>query len=68
MSLDCFTEPFPKVLGSINQETMFDELDVHIPSGDLVAVGHTLDPTVKGVCTRPNRVPIIVYYTGVTLK
>ncbi len=67
-SLDCFTEPFPKVLGSLNQYTMFNALDVHIPTGDLVAVGHTLDPTVKGACTRTNNVPIIVYYSGLTLK
>ena len=40
-TLNCFTNPFPKGLGGIDGLTSFNDLDVHVPTGDLVAVGHT---------------------------
>ncbi len=40
-SLNCYTSPFPKVLGGFDSLTSFNDLDVHIPTGDIVAVGHT---------------------------
>ena len=66
-SLNCFTSPFPKVLGGFNSLTSFNDLDVHVPTGDLVAVGHTEDSGVKGACATTLQSPIIVYYSGVSL-
>ena len=65
--LNCFTSPFPKVLGGVNGLTSFNDLDVHLPTGDLVAVGHTEDTGVKGACMTTFKSPIIVYYSGVSL-
>jgi hypothetical protein len=66
--LNCFTNPFPKVLGGFDGLTSFNDLDVHVPTGDLVAVGHTEDSGVKGACATALQSPIIVYYSGVSLR
>lgn len=65
--LNCFTSPFPKVLGGVNGLTSFNDLDVHVPTGDLVAVGYTSDTGVKGACITILKSPIIVHYSGVWL-
>ena len=55
------------MLGGVDGLTAFIDLDVHLPTGDLVAVGHSSDTGVKGACVTTLKSPIIVQYSGVSL-
>jgi hypothetical protein len=67
-ALECYKEPFPKVMGGASGNSVFNVLDVYPTNGDIVTAGNTEDLVVKGGCTRTNESPLIVCYSGVTLK
>ena len=64
--LECFRSPFPKVLGSTLDETVYNAIDIYPTKEDIVAVGHTSDMNVKGGSTATNQSPLIVFYSGVS--
>jgi hypothetical protein len=67
-ALECYKEPFPIVMGGASGNSVFNVLDVYPTNGDIVAAGNTEDLVVKGGCSRTYESPLIVFYSGVTLK
>ena len=56
------------MLGASDGNTVYKAIDVYIPRGDIVASGDTEDLVVKGGCIQANQSPLIVFYSGDTLR